>query len=107
MREILDRRNVLQRLAELDRQDRQRRVFGASSHQYRMNPPLPVSVIEVFEERHGVTLPADYRLFMTQSPRPIVWPTLLRTSDYRPASNLGVSQRSTRPVKPGTNSALM
>ncbi|WP_406698028.1 SMI1/KNR4 family protein [Singulisphaera sp. Ch08] len=62
----LDRSTILQRLADLDRRDQRRKVFGAASHQYKLNPPLPVSVIEAFEERHGVSLPEDYRLFMTE-----------------------------------------
>jgi hypothetical protein len=66
MTETLDRLTVLQRLADLDRRDPRRKVFGAGVHQYRLNPPLPVSVVEAFETRHGVTLPEDYRLFLTQ-----------------------------------------
>ena len=62
----IDRFAVLQRLAELDRKDRRRRVFGAASHQYKLNPPLPVSVIEAFEKQHGVSLPEDYRRFITE-----------------------------------------
>jgi hypothetical protein len=60
----LDRTTVLQRLAELDRRDRNRRVFGAASHEYKLDPPLPVPVIEAFEGRHGVSLPEDYRRFI-------------------------------------------
>ena len=66
MTEILNRLTVLQRLADLDRRDRRRQVFGAGVHHYRLNPPLPVSVIEAFEERHGVSLPEDYRFFVTE-----------------------------------------
>jgi hypothetical protein len=66
MTEILNRLTVLERLADLDRRDRRRRVFGASFHQYKLNPPLPVAMIEAFEKRYGVTLPGDYRLFLTE-----------------------------------------
>ena len=63
---MLNRSTVLRRLSDLDRQDRRRRVFGADSQEYRLKPPLPVSVIQAFEDRHGVSLPEDYRLFLTE-----------------------------------------
>src|SRR6516162_3039220 len=66
MTRTIDRFTVLQRLTELDRKDRRRQVFGAASHQYKLNPPLPVSSIEAFEERHGVSMPEDYRRFITE-----------------------------------------
>ena len=66
MPEVLDRPTVLRLLAELDRRDPRRKVFGSGSHDYKLNPPLPVSVIEAFEGRHGVSLPEDYRLFITE-----------------------------------------
>jgi hypothetical protein len=66
MPESFDKRTVLRLLGELDRRDRQRRVFGSGSHQYKLNPPLEVSVVEAFEERHGIALPGDYRLFITE-----------------------------------------
>jgi len=56
---------VLRLLGDLNRRDPRRRVFGAGVHQYKPNPPLPVSVIGAFEERHGVSLPEDYRHFTT------------------------------------------
>jgi hypothetical protein len=62
----IDRFTILPRLDELDRKDRRRRVFGAASHQYKLNPPLSVSVLEQFEKLHGVWLPADYRFFITE-----------------------------------------
>jgi hypothetical protein len=62
----LDRSNVLRQLAELDRRDPRRKVFGSGSHDYKLNPPLPVSVVEAFEARHGVSLPEDYRHFITE-----------------------------------------
>jgi hypothetical protein len=64
--EVLDRPTVLRLLGELDRRDPRRRVFGAAAHQYKLNLPLPVSVIEEFEQRHGVSLPEDYRRFVTE-----------------------------------------
>ena len=66
MSKIIDKSTILQRLAELDRKDRRRRVFGANGHDYKLNPPLPISVIEAFEERHRVSLPEGYRRFLTE-----------------------------------------
>lgn len=40
-------------------------VFGASSHKYRFNPCLSADEITRFESLHGITLPADYKLFLT------------------------------------------
>src|SRR5438309_1041073 len=66
MPETLDRSTVLRLLGELDRRDPRRKVFGSGGHDYKLNPPLPVAVIEAFEGRHGVSLPEDYRLFITE-----------------------------------------
>src|SRR3954467_4442646 len=66
MPEPLDKQTGLRLLGDLDRRDPRRRAFGAGAHQYRLNPPLPASVIEAFEQRHGVSLPEDYRLFLTE-----------------------------------------
>src|SRR3954454_16307446 len=62
----IDRSNVLRLLGELDRRDPRRKVFGSGGHDYKLNPPLPTSVIEAFEERHGVSLPEDYRHFLSE-----------------------------------------
>jgi len=56
---------ILAALSALDRKDPRRKVFGAVSHQYRLNPPLRVRTIEAFEQKHQVTLPEDYRYFLT------------------------------------------
>jgi hypothetical protein len=66
MHRTLDRSTVLERVAILARRDQKRRVFGAIGHDYKLNPPLPVSVIEAFEKRHRVRLPDDYRRFITE-----------------------------------------
>ena len=66
MSEPLDKPTALRLLGELDRRDRHRRLFGAGVHQYRLNPPLDASVVGAFEARHGVSLPDDYRTFLTE-----------------------------------------
>jgi hypothetical protein len=67
MPEPLDKQTVLRLLGELDRRDWRRRAFGAAFHQYKLNPPLPLSVVEAFEQRDGVSLPEDYRYFVTET----------------------------------------
>lgn len=62
----LDRKAIVNRLEHLRRKDTKRRVFGAAVHNYELQPPLSPSVIEEFEKEHGVTLPEDYRHFITQ-----------------------------------------
>jgi hypothetical protein len=66
MCEQFDRSIILQRLDFLDRKDPKRRIFGASEHQYKLNPPRAIVDIEKFEARHGIALPEDYRFFISQ-----------------------------------------
>jgi len=40
-------------------------MFGATSHRFRLGPPLLEDAVAGFEQRHGVRLPADYRGFVT------------------------------------------
>jgi|SRR5579859_2954593 len=40
-------------------------VFGASAHQFRLNPPVSESEVEDFELRFRIDLPAEYREFLT------------------------------------------
>jgi len=57
---------VRARLDLLRRLDRGLSVFGASSHQHRFARPLDESQVETFEREHGLHLPEDYRLFLTE-----------------------------------------
>ncbi len=57
---------MLERFAILAQRDQKRRVFGANGHGYKLNPPLPLAVIEAFEVRHGVSLREDYRRFLIE-----------------------------------------
>lgn len=62
----LDKTEILNRLAQLDRRDPRRQLFGAEVHQYRLYPPVPQCQIDAFEAKYSVTLPSDYRYFITE-----------------------------------------
>ena len=62
----LDKATVLRLLADLKRKDRNRRGFGAVAHDYNLNSPVPLSIIEEFEARHRITFPDDYRYYVTE-----------------------------------------
>lgn len=66
MEEPFAKDTVLRRLEQLRRSDSRRRVFGTGEHEYELQPPLALSVIQTFEAEHGVTLPEDYRYFITE-----------------------------------------
>ena len=40
-------------------------VFGADSHQFKLNPVLAETRVIAFERHHSISLPSDYRLFVT------------------------------------------
>jgi len=40
-------------------------VFGATTHQYRLGPPIAVARVEEFEARYGIQLPSQYAAFLT------------------------------------------
>lgn len=41
-------------------------VFGADAHQYQLNAPIPMQKIIDFEQQHGIQLPIEYKLFLTE-----------------------------------------
>lgn len=44
--------------------DPQFKVFGANGHRYQLAVPIPAADLLALEQRYGITLPEDYRLFM-------------------------------------------
>jgi hypothetical protein len=40
-------------------------IFGAGTHRFLVGPPVSERVVADFEHRHDITLPADYRAFLT------------------------------------------
>lgn len=56
---------VARKLAKAARR-RWLRVWNGEDHGYRLGPPLPETEVAAFERQHGITLPADYRAFITR-----------------------------------------
>jgi hypothetical protein len=61
----LDHDSIVQSLASLSSSDANRKLFGANSHDYKLNPPLESSHLESFEHANRVSLPEDYRYFVS------------------------------------------
>jgi hypothetical protein len=59
-------RERLQRITDKLASLREPTIFGASTHQCRLDPPLPDREVDDFEQRHGIELPAEYRAFVTR-----------------------------------------
>lgn len=45
---------------------RQPKIFGADSHRFQLHPVVRNSVVANFESKHGITLPEEYRRFITE-----------------------------------------
>jgi hypothetical protein len=63
---LFDKASILAALEALKRRDARRQLFGGDSHDYALNPPLPAAEVEAFERKHSITLPDDYKYFLTQ-----------------------------------------
>jgi len=61
-----DKAVILAALDGLKRRDPHRRLFAAAFHNYALNPPLPATEVEAFERKYGITLPEDYKYFLTE-----------------------------------------
>jgi len=55
---------LVQKLARLRALDPDLQQFGALEHEYRLRPTLSEQALAAFEREHGLTLPAEYRLFL-------------------------------------------
>lgn len=58
-------KRITAKLEQLKSLDIHLQVFGASHHQYQLNPPLLIDVIQAFEQQYQVKLPKDYVAFFT------------------------------------------
>lgn len=57
---------IQEKLRRLQALDTGQAIFGASTHHYWLNPPLPPAELEHFEIAHALSLPLEYRLFLTE-----------------------------------------
>ena len=55
---------IIEKLEELKNLDTRFEVFGAEAHQYIFNPKLEEETITLFEEKHKIKLPENYRYFL-------------------------------------------
>jgi hypothetical protein len=55
---------ILQKLEQARGLSGRDEEFGVARHRFRLNSPSNEAEVSDFEERHGVTLPAGYRLFL-------------------------------------------
>ncbi|MGW0191010.1 SMI1/KNR4 family protein [Streptomyces sp. NPDC003362] len=64
--ESWDEGGVRARIRELAARDPEQARFGAATHRYVLEPPLPEAEIRAFEDAHGIDLPAEYRSFVAR-----------------------------------------
>ena len=65
-REDFDRESIEALLSQAHSNDRQFKHSGASSHCYRLNLPLGESAVAAFEAEHEISLPTEFRWFLTE-----------------------------------------
>lgn len=46
--------------------DKNRKVFGSEKHNYQLNPVIPLSEVQAYEQKHNIKLPSEYVFFVTQ-----------------------------------------
>ena len=46
--------------------DPERKVFGADTHQYELNPVLSLEEVQAYQEKYHVVLPSEYVFLITQ-----------------------------------------
>lgn len=63
MNKVLQLKKKLNQLAILDATFE---VFGSESHQYHLNPCSQDADIQIFEAKHNITLPSEYRQFLLE-----------------------------------------
>lgn len=57
---------IKDKLLEAKVMDTALKVFGASSHEYQLNSPIDMKTVEDFERKHKISLPIEYKLFVTE-----------------------------------------
>jgi hypothetical protein len=57
---------IKSKLTQLKSADTQLEVFGAKTHAYQLNARLSERRLRLFEKKHGIILPPEYRNFLSQ-----------------------------------------
>ena len=57
---------IHRRLAEIQQQDPEHKIFGARRHHHRLGPRLSTRDVTAFERKIGVELPKSFRAFLTE-----------------------------------------
>ncbi len=63
---MLNPKKILDALSSIRLADPARRVFGASTHMYVLNPVPTTGSIRQFQDQHQIFLPKDYVVFLTE-----------------------------------------
>lgn len=63
---MFKREEVIKILRQAQCIDAKFEIFGASTHRYRLNPPIRASFVRRAEEKYGFVLPEDYFRFITE-----------------------------------------
>lgn len=62
-----NRASYIKKLVEIaSKADADNKVFGASSHKYRLNPIVSIETVRQFEKKYHITLPEEYIFFLTR-----------------------------------------
>ena len=62
-----DIKNFRELMLRMRKEDPDFRFSNSDLHQYRMGPTLSEDELQAFEQKHQVTLPADYRFFLKEA----------------------------------------
>ncbi|MGB4774828.1 MAG: SMI1/KNR4 family protein [Daejeonella sp.] len=53
------------KLQQLISLDKKHTIFGVNGHKYKFNPPIPLAELDEFEKKHQITLPEEYKLYLS------------------------------------------
>lgn len=56
---------IKSKVDQVRQRDPEREVFGSDSHEYEWDDPVNMEEVFRFEEHHNITLPAEYKAFIT------------------------------------------
>lgn len=57
---------IKNKLIEVNKADKEFKVFGAANHKYIINPPVGEKIVSDFEIEYGIELPKCYKTFVTK-----------------------------------------